>query len=163
MESEEDFEQFKGKLDGKIVLLSEEREPNERSEPVFVRFNKQELQDQHKFEMPDRPEKQSGEFEAELTFREDLVQFLEREGALAMVRASRKEFGMLAAEGGLNGVDNTPGIPGIVLAREDYDRLIRLLRRDETVRLSIDVSAQFYDDDHKPRIKMSTRHHDFGS
>lgn len=144
------FEDYEGKLKGKVVLLSEPRKQDEPKDPVFVRFNNKQLAAQQHFEMPDRPERGGSDFEDSILLQKKLVDFLEREGAIAMVYRSRKEAALIAAEGDLFRADNSPALPAVTLASEDYDRLIRLLRRDkDSVKLSIDISAQYYDEDHK--------------
>lgn len=147
MEDEKDFKKYKGKLKGKIVLLSKERERAEPSNTVFTRLTDQQLSDREVFSIPDRPTKGEGRFEKFIAFGAKLDAFLVEEGALAMARRSRKEAGLLAAEGYLHRRDNSPQTPAVTIASEDYDRLVRLLDRDEKVSLSIDVIARFHDDD----------------
>ena len=148
IESTEDLEKFAGTLEGKIVLISKAREQDEPATPVFIRYNDEQLGEKEVFPIPDQPTKDFGDYGKLFELYKKRLAFLEEEGALAIVQRSRKEAGLLAAEGYNYQVDETPGLPAISMASEDYDRLVRLADRDEPVTLSIDVKAQFHDENH---------------
>ncbi|MFQ5562003.1 MAG: M20/M25/M40 family metallo-hydrolase [Parvularculaceae bacterium] len=147
MSEEEDFEKFKGKLKGKIVLVSAAREQNEPSSPIFRRLSRDDLAEREVFPIPDNPSRAQGGFGKFLLFQEDLQRFLEEEGALAKVSRSRREAGLLSAEAYLYRKDNAPKIPGVTVASEDYDRMARLIDRGEKISLALNVDATLYDDD----------------
>lgn len=148
IEDDDDFETFRGKLEGKIVLVNAAREQDEPAAPVFVRLNDEQLADVSVFPVPDPPSMETDEWLERLAMQEKIDTFLEEEGALALVRRSRKEAGLIEAQGYRYEAGNTPAMPAVSMASEDYDRIVRLVSRDETVALRIDVKAQFYDDDH---------------
>ncbi len=147
MSDESDFEKFKGKLRGKIVLISSPRTQDEPSQPIFTRLNDEQLQDQLKFNIPGQPSKGPGGFEDFLVFSEKLARFLDEEGALLMVKRSSRDAGLLNAVGYLHRSDYTPATPAIVVASEDYDRMARLAGRGEIIRMEVEVGARFHDDD----------------
>ena len=148
IESKKDLEKYAGKLEGKIVLVSKAREQDEPATPVFTRYDDDQLAQIEVFPIPDQPTKDFGDYAKRMELYKKRLAFLEAEGALAIVQRSRKEAGLLAAEGYNYQVDETPGLPAISMASEDYDRLVRLADRDEPVKLSIDVKAQFHDENH---------------
>lgn len=139
------FEQYEGKLDGKIVLVSTVREQDEPSRPVFRRLNDKDLKEDATFAIPNRPTDGPGGFERFLTFAQERAAFLEEQGALAMVSRSRRDAGLINASGYL--YQNGSSLPAIAVASEDYDRMARLAGSGEVVRMEINVAARFHDED----------------
>ena len=148
IEDKDDFEKYAGKLDGKIVLLSKAREQDEPEAPVFTRLNDEQLADIEILPIPDAPSKGNGEWTKKLSLFKETLAFLAEQGAVAVARPHYRDTGLLGGTGYLFRAGATPALPGIEMASEDYDRLVRLARRDEPVALSIDVRAQFYDENH---------------
>ena len=140
-------EEHSGKLAGKIVLISRQRPQDEPSDPVFTRYNDEQLGQRETFPIPNAPSRKTFEFFDNFEMKSQLADFLADEGALAMVERSRKDGGLLAAEGYRYREGLSPRIPGIIMASEDYDRLIRLVDSGSTVAMSIYVIANYHDDD----------------
>jgi hypothetical protein len=145
--SKDDFEEYEGKLAGKIVLLGKEREQDEPARPIFTRLDEEQLADIEVFPIPDKPGQES-KWAERLDFARDLLDFLEQQGAVAIVKPSPRDAGLLSAQSYLHGVDETPEIPSVVIATEDFDRLVRLDGRDEPIKLSVDVVAEFHDENY---------------
>ncbi len=145
MSDESDFEKYKGKLAGKIVLVSRPREQDEPSRPIFTRLDESQLKQRTEFRIPNRPSMGPGGFERFVAFSEKLARFLEEEGAAAMVRRSRRDAGLLDGSGYLHRTDYTPATPAVEVASEDYDRMARLADRGMNVSMAINVVAQYHD------------------
>ncbi|HVR28130.1 MAG TPA: M20/M25/M40 family metallo-hydrolase [Thermoanaerobaculia bacterium] len=147
---EEDFEEHRGKLSGRILLLDEEREgpPAERSE--FRRYTAEELEELAEFRIPSRRDRDQNRRRAIERRRlgRALREFLAAEGVLAMVKVSPWDAGIVrVGGGGSREPGEEVGPPSLVMAAEHYGWIVRLLERGEEVELEIDVAARFHDDD----------------
>ena len=151
IESEEDFEGHRGKLAGKILLVDDlaEEDDDGEDEPEPLRYTDDELRELTGFRI--RPPRGEGwrARAAERRKREVAVrEFLKQEGVLATVEVSSRGNGILrVGGGGSREPGEDPGVPALVMAREPYARLVRLLDRGTAVELEIDVEARFHDDD----------------
>jgi len=150
MRSKADFEQYKGKLKGKIVLVDgvgAEREPNNE---VFKRLGDEDFTDLNTYNIPDHngADSQMGWVNYR-TFFFEREKFLTSEGAIAMVRKSPRSAMLLDAGSYQHMTDHLPQIPGVVVADEHYDRMIRLINKDKAVKMSLDVSVNFHREDTK--------------
>jgi carboxypeptidase Q len=147
MNSERDFADFKGKLNGKIVLVTWPGPQKDDSEAPFQRLTDAEVGKLDKFQQPTfDPEAVKKRLER-YKFRNNVDAFLAQEGALAWVQMSRTEGRLVHGEGYSYQVGRTPKLPGIELAAEDYRKLARLAKVGD-VRLEIDSKTHFEDADH---------------
>jgi len=143
------FEQWRGKLRGKIVMLSRPDNGSEPTEPAFRRWTDAELANPNTFVQPrndpDAAERSARSGRADFALRLDA--FLLEEGALAYVRMSPRDGGLLHGTGYSYHVGATPQVPGLELAAEDYRRLARLSRTDTPPTLELMSEVRFHDDD----------------
>lgn len=149
--NEKDMEKYKGKLKGKILMVSDARTINDRdpNNEFFRRLDEEALKARSEYRVPAGPTR-SFNVKARLKrmqFQEQLAQFYLDEGALAMVRSSRRGAMFSDASGYSYQVGKTPSLPAVSLAREHYNRLDRLMKAGERVSLRMDVSVTFSDDD----------------
>jgi len=147
MAKESDFDEWKGKLAGKIVLVTWPAPPKDDGEAPFQRLTDAEIAKLDKYEQPTFDPAQRQKRIERFRFRPNLDAFLAREGAVALVQMSRTEGRLVHGEGYGYRVGKTPKLPAIELAAEDYRRLARLAKRGE-VRLEIDSRVHFEDADH---------------
>jgi carboxypeptidase Q len=147
MVSEKDFPDWKGKLAGKIVLVTWPAPQKDDGDAPFQRFTDPEISKLDKFQQPtfdpDAVQKRIERFR----FRSKLDAFLAQEGAVAWVQMSRSEGRLVHGEGYGYRVGKTQKLPGVELAAEDYRKLTRLAKNGE-VRLEIDNHVHFEDADH---------------
>ncbi|HVT61570.1 MAG TPA: M20/M25/M40 family metallo-hydrolase [Thermoanaerobaculia bacterium] len=152
--SEADFEKYRGKLRGKILLF-DKTAPPPGSAPAAQegerprRFSAEKLAElgQYKSAAEVTPEQRKAGRER-LEMRRKLRKFLTDEGALATVDENPLPWGVLRVQsGGPYKKEEDPAVPGLVMAAEHYGRLVRLLGRGERVELEIEVEARFHDDD----------------
>jgi carboxypeptidase Q len=148
IKEEKDFDSYKGKLSGKIVLLGEMREVKPVEKPLFTCYDDTELKKIEQY--PIRP----ANFQAflqrymkRMEFQQKLGQFLANEGVLAVILPSRDgENG--GGSGGTIFDDNGSGfgprpyqheqmnpLPVAVTAIENYGRAYRLLKANVPVTL----------------------------
>jgi len=160
---EKDFEQYKGKLAGKIVLLGEMRPVPVPDKAFFSRYTDKELEDMANdaggSRDPNSPEYQSRikAYIGRLALADKIPQFLADEKALAVIRPSRD-----SGSGGGTGIifdDNGSAlgrkpytregavkIPEAVAQIESWGRVYRLLQAHVPVTLEADIETKFTGD-----------------
>ncbi|WP_421728922.1 M20/M25/M40 family metallo-hydrolase [Brevundimonas sp.] len=143
------FDAWKGKLRGKIVLITQPDNGGEPTEPAFKRLTDEDLADPATFVQPrnDPAAAEKAALSGRAQFAGRLDAFLVEEGALAMVRMSQREGGLLHGTGYTYQVGATPLTPGIELAAEDYRRLARLALTEAPPTLELMSEVQFHDED----------------
>ena len=145
--TEKDFDTWKGKLAGKIVLITWPEPPKDTAQPPFERLSDQQVRRLDTYEEPSfEPEDVQKRLERRM-LRRKTDAFLVQEGALAWAQMSRTEGRIVHGEGYSYQVGATPKLPGVELGAEDYRRLARLAKVGE-VRLEIDSRVHFEDSDH---------------
>jgi hypothetical protein len=149
-EKAEDLEKFKGQLAGKFVLISKpsEVEPNDRA--PFRRLTDEDLAGREAFEIPDEEESEGwrGRYKKVFEFRQALDAFLAEEGALGIIEVSSRDHGILRVGRGGDPLDEQPKkIPAITMISEQYNRLVRLVEKEQPVRLRLDVEVAFHEND----------------
>jgi len=143
MSKEEHFAKWKGKLAGKIVLVSMPGATSEMKDPVFERYTDKQIADLDHFDQPNyNPLKQSGWMKA-MTFREKLFAFVKSEGAVAVVTRSGRDGKLVSGEGYSYQPGQTVALPTIQMAQEDYRRLVRLSITGPAPQLSVTVAAHY--------------------
>lgn len=144
-----DFAKWKGKLSGKIVMLTLPGTGNEPSTAPFKRYSGEELARFDQFQQPTYDPETADRRLKRLDFAQKLDAFLKAEGALAWVQKSRLDGMLVHGEGYLFGKGDTPSLPGIELAAEDYRRLARLIKAGMNPSIEIDTKIRFDDSDTK--------------
>jgi len=146
--TEKDFEQYKGKLAGKVLLLDEAFDfSKEKNDPR--RYTDETLRDLGQYKIPkDADNDREKRYMERLRQRRARVKFFTEEKVLAILEASDTPWGILRAGGGgtFRPGDNV-GPPSLVVAAEQYNRLIRLAEKDPAVDVELDVKVRYYDDD----------------
>jgi hypothetical protein len=144
----QDFANWKGRLAGKIVLVSWPAPPKDATEPPFTRLTDPEVAQLNKYAEPTFDPEAKQKMVERFQFRGQMDAFLAAEGALAWAQMSRSDGRLLHGEGYAYHVGDTPKLPGVELGAEDYRRLARLAKMGE-VRLEIDNRVHFEDGDHQ--------------
>ncbi len=147
-----DLEKWKGKLAGKIVMISAPTAATDPTEPAFRRWTDEELAERTGYVQPnnnpaaaDRAVQTSARDEFPLR----MDAFLAEEGAIGWVRMSYRDGGLVHGAGYTHMVDRTPRVPGMELAAEDYRRLVRLAVAGTPPTLELMSEVRFHDDDVK--------------
>ncbi|HVI99222.1 MAG TPA: M20/M25/M40 family metallo-hydrolase [Sphingomonas sp.] len=128
MSKTEDLEKWRGKLSGKIVLVTR---PNEGSEPdraPFRRYDDSDIAKMDEFEQPKYDPEAADRRMKRATFAKELDAFLKAEGALAYATMSRNDGKLIHGEGYLFASGDSQTMPGFEIAAEDYRRLARLAK-----------------------------------
>jgi carboxypeptidase Q len=144
---ESDFDAWRGKLAGKIVLVTWPAPPKDDGDAPFQRLTEADIAKLDKYQQPTFDPTQRQKRIDRYHFRANLDAFLASEGAVASITMSRSEGRLVHGEGNGFRIGKTPKLPGLELAAEDYRRLTRLAKRGD-VRLEIDSRVHFEDTDH---------------
>ncbi len=164
IQSDSDFDKYKGKLAGKIVLLGEMRPVPPVDQPLFERYTDQQLAD-----IASYPVNNSDGLTPEIRERirtmgqrmrlaDKLLQFLADEKVAGVIRPSRDarngggSGGIIFDDNGAS-MGRTPylrghemKVPTVVMAIENYGRVYRLLEAHVPVSIEMDVEAKFTGD-----------------
>ncbi|RAK56807.1 M20/M25/M40 family metallo-hydrolase [Phenylobacterium deserti] len=146
MSRERDFAEWRGKLAGKIVLVTWPGPPKDATEPAFKRQTGEELTQNSAYRQPAHDPDELDRYLENRGFAAKLDAFLKAEGALAWGRMSYREGGLVHGAGYLHQVGATAALPGVEIAAEDYRRLARLAKLGP-VTLEIDSKVHFDDSD----------------
>lgn len=144
----EDLVEWEGNLRGKMVLIDEVSEPAPRSSRVYEPLTTEELDERAALGDPDDAELFETDWVESVNFEQQLTLFAAQEGVLVLVRNNGRADMALSNDAYEYHVGRTPKVPSIVLAREQYERFIRLAEYGNEVRMSVDVEVEYYDDDH---------------
>lgn len=170
--TEADFEKFKGKLNGKIVLTAPMREVGAHFEAPGTRLNEKEL-----LTLADAPEPRSGggrgnfgnnpQFRAAQELANAKMRFFQSEGAALLIDPSRGDGGtMFVQSASVPSPPRDPNATGplgrgtppydksapkvtpqLVLAIEHYNRIARMLQAGEPVKMNVDLAVAWQDTD----------------
>ncbi len=150
MTSKADFEKYKGKLKGKIVLLSKPRAFDAPRDNSNRRRSEQSLIEKQEYDIPNDPgESGLAFFKKFIQFASDLDSFLAEERAIAAFKISPRSEALIEAGGYLHRVNQQPKVPLIAVTAEDYSKLIRLQRTGSVVKASLDVEVDYHPEDSK--------------
>jgi carboxypeptidase Q len=151
IEKKEDFEKYRGKLAGMIVILGPDAEVKTITEAPYKRLNDDDLAKIGEYEIPgERPPFRMAEIAKRRQFTKDLNQFLADEKVLAVIDHSRGTAGggtVFVQSGGSYKPGETTTVPQLTMASEHWSRIARLLQQKKEVTLELNVTNTFYDDD----------------
>ena len=171
-----ELEKFKGKLNGKIVLLSSgPREVKADFGGMGTRRSDEDLKKMADWTPQPTPARQPQSEEQMRTARESFIfnikrtNFLLQEGAAVVVDSSSKGSGgtlfvggatvaqdlpvdtaNLNFRGGLRSSDKAAEarmVPQMTITVEDHNRLVRMIQLGATPKMSVDIRAQYHDED----------------
>jgi carboxypeptidase Q len=164
VQEERDLDQYKGKLAGKIVLLGDVRPVPPVDKPLWTRYTDAELEEMTSYPraggggMPPDLKKRLLAYLKRRELMGKLMQFLVDEHVAAIIVPSRD-----GSDGGGSGGTffddngtwlgpepykpaNRMKIPVVVMAIENYGRMVRLLAADVPVTVQMDVETKFTGD-----------------
>lgn len=130
------------------MLISYPDPIKDELKPNFVRMDDMELGKLNAYHQPTfDPDSEKIQLDRFITVRKGVSEFMAAEGALALVRMSRNNDGLVHGEGYFHQVNDTLKLPEVEMSAEDYRRLARLAKVGE-VKLEIDSKVHFEDADH---------------
>lgn len=141
------FAQYKGKLNGKIVLITEPHELEEATDAPFKRWSDDELAKRDFYDLPNGAERPFNP--SRLTFAAKRDAFLKQEGAIGYAIMSSRDGKLVHGQNSQFQVGKSVALPGIEIAAEDYRRLARLAKMGAKPTMEIDAVNHFEDGDTK--------------
>jgi carboxypeptidase Q len=150
IEDKKDFEKYRGKLTGMIVILGLDADVKPIEEAPFKRYNDADLVKTGEYEIGDRLAARRAEFQRRQQLIKDMNQFFTEEKVLAVVDHSRGNSGggtVFVQSGGPYKIGETATVPQLTMASEHWSRIARLLEQKKDVTLELNVVNTFYDDD----------------
>ena len=179
--TEADLDKFKGKLNGKIVLISAARDLKPVFEALGTRRSDEDLkkmaaetspapQNPNQPQMTDEQRQKARDEQMKaFVFNAKRWQFLLQEGAAVVVDNSRGGSGGTVFVQSAFAIPDIPAdmtnfnfrnvmqsykkeaeakvIPQVTMATEDYNRLVRMLGFGVTPKMTINIDAQYHDED----------------
>jgi carboxypeptidase Q len=143
----DDFARWRGRLRGKIVLITRPDSGSEPDEAPFHRLTDDELRAENVYQQPQYSPAAIERQLRDADFAERRDAFLAEEGAIAWVRMSARDGGLLHGTGSGYRAGQTPRLPGFELAAEDYRRLARLALTDAPPTVELASEVRFHDED----------------
>jgi hypothetical protein len=135
-EKTEDLEKYKGKLGGKIVIVTRPREMEPPINPILTPVGQSTIPLNHAKRQVNFDSK------AYMQMRTALTKMMTEEKALAMLSGSEKMYGLMNMSTASR--EYQPGaFPSAYLEREDYLQLWRLLDAGTPVQLELNVQSSF--------------------
>jgi hypothetical protein len=147
MNKPEHFAAYRGKLKGKIVLVSLPGTGSESTEPVFQRLTDKQIAEEDSFDQPTFDPEAANNRIRRRDFTTQLDAFLASEGAVAWARMSYRDGKLVHGAGYNHLTGKTLRLPGVELAAEDYRRLVRLAKTGAAPTLQIRSDVRFHDND----------------
>ena len=151
IEKKEDFDKYKGKLAGMIVIFGPDAEVKPITEAPYKRLSDDDLAKIGEYQIPgERPPFRMSEMQRRCQFIKDLNQFFADEKVLAVIDHPRQTSGggtVFVQSGGSYKPGETTTVPQLSMASEHWSRIARLLDQKKEVSLELNVTNTFYDDD----------------
>jgi len=154
IESEADFEKYKGKLKGRIVMTAPARDAKAWFNAPGERMRDEELLKMANDLPPAGQGRQMAPAQmqamrARMVLAPKITAFLIAEGALAQLKIARiGDGGTVFVQGGGSREKNGPAaLPSLQLTAEHYNRITRILAKAIPVKVEIDIKASFHDED----------------
>ncbi len=151
--SKADMDKYRGKLKGAIVLLKDARPVHPNFSAPAKRLDDKDIKELEDTPIPVKPPR-PGEPDGEGGLKwEELEQFFRTEEVGVLVEpssGSRSDFGTVKVDAyGGNGKDNVTRdqSPHLIMAVEQYNRILRILELKVPVTLEIEVRTTIYDKD----------------
>ena len=142
IKDEKDFEDYKGKLKDKIVILPSQRKYEISFGPMASRYTDKELEELTKPSQSggrrNYTEADRAKYRAMRQLRTKISSFLKEEGVLAVLTTSGY-FGVPRGSGVSAKADAPPTVPEILLTGEHHGRMIRLMEHDIEVDVEMDI------------------------
>jgi hypothetical protein len=146
VKTENDIDQYKGKVSGKIVLIPSTSTYEVNFEPLASRMTDAQLKDismASPAQGARRPISDRTAMMAQRAFRTKISEFLSNEGA-ALILNSSGSFNVPGSNGSNYKSGDKEPIPSLNLPLEDHGRIERLLRHNVPVEMEVDIQNKFF-------------------
>ncbi len=148
---------FAGKLQGKIVLLGSAPRQRSLTDPVSRTLTKEELEQRESKLVAERTQTPLPEllksWETDDVRDQDFLQFVEAEGALAVLKTRSMLLGTLHPDGTYYyKTTHIKPLPYFTIMPEHFGRLLRMLDQNVTPKVRLNLETEFY---HEPENNVN--------
>ena len=147
MDRPEHFAAYHGKLAGKIVMVTLPGDGSEPTDPPFHRLTSEEISKEDAYHVPHFDPDEKNGFLKRIDFYRQLDKFLASEGAVAVIKKARTDGKLVFGEGYQHALGDTPKLPTVEVAAEDYRRIARMAKLGENPVVEINSNVRYLDDD----------------
>ncbi|MFZ0770778.1 MAG: M20/M25/M40 family metallo-hydrolase [Candidatus Sulfotelmatobacter sp.] len=150
IEDKKDFDKYKGKLAGMIVIFGPDIEVKPITEAPYKRLSDDDLSKLADYQISGDRSAFRADFAKRQQLAKDLNQFFADEKVLAVIDHSPQTSGggtVFVQSGGSFKPGETTTVPQLTMAIEYWTRIARLLQQKKEVSLELNVNNTFYDDD----------------
>jgi carboxypeptidase Q len=157
IQTQEDFEKYKGKLKGAIVLMTPMRPvnawfkaPGERYDPEqLLNLANAGLAAPGRYGAGARTEEMIAQMRKAAELNQKRNEFIRAEGAAVVLDIGRIGDGgtLFVSAGGPRDKAAPQSPPSVTMTVEHYGRIVRMLEKGQKVKMEIDIKAKFHDDD----------------
>ncbi len=150
IDDKKDFDKYKGKLAGMIVISGADAEAKPITEAPFKRESDDSLGKIAEYSIASEHTFRYSDYLKRQQFVKDVNQFFADEKVLAVIDHSRTTSGggtVFVQSGGSYKTGETTTVPQLTMALEHWTRIARLLQQKKEVTLELNVQNTFYDDD----------------
>lgn len=147
---QKDFDKYRGKLAGTIVILGADADIKPIGEALYHRDTDEELAKIAEYNVSTEHNFTFADFMKRMQFIKEQNQFFADEKVLAVIDHSRRSEGggtVFVQSGGSYKPGETTTVPQLTMAAEHWTRIARLLAQKKDVSLELNVQNTFYDDD----------------
>ena len=120
---------------------------DEPKEGAFQRLDSADIAKRDQYPIPHFDPEADNSFITRVQFGRDLDAFLASEGAVAQATMSGRDGKLVSGEGYQNQVGDSPKLPTVQIAAEDYRRIARMAKMGDNPVLELDVDTRYLDDD----------------
>jgi len=147
VKSETDLEKYKGKINGKIVMMPSTATYEVSFEPLASRYTDEQLKELSKAVQQQGRRSPTGDFAnyaAQMTLRAKISEFIKTEGA-AVILNSSGTFNVPRSTGARYNAGNPEPIAELNLPVEAHGRMERLIKHNVPVEMEIEIQNKFFD------------------
>ncbi len=149
-----DFDKYKGKLKGKIVMAPSTLQVSPAFEAEAKRLTEADLEQRKEVTIGGQTARYTPEMLAQLRAQRDLDQklnvFLLDEEVGLRITGTRGNFGtVFHTRSGSFSTEKKPTVPEMEISAEHYGRIYRLLKNGKSVSVEAEVEVAWLDDDYK--------------
>lgn len=147
VKSETDLDKYKGKINGKIVMMPSTATYEVSYEPLASRYTDEQLKELSKAVQQQGRRAPTGDFSnyaAQMALRSKISEFIKTEGA-AVILNSSGTFNVPRSTGGRYNAGNPEPIAELNLPVEAHGRMERLIKHNVPVEMEIEIRNRFFD------------------
>jgi hypothetical protein len=149
VKSKADFDKYRGKLKGAIVMNGAAPGAKPIADPG-KRYDDRELAEMAQAVNPGDPKTyadEDKEWQKLLAEQDEITKFFTDEGISVLLEPSSRDFGIVRVTTQSYKTNDPVGFTSLVVAREHYGRMARLLEKKVPVRIDVDVQTVTHEDD----------------